>query len=210
MFNFFRCALLVAGVFVRKLACLTFFFSLLASAAATALERSRGYYVAISGSLAPNRGVSDANTSKHALNRLIESIVLGSLRIYFVCAGRAQLDYCAPRAEYPSVRAFALMPGVVRTRLFMDAGAGDSRPFNTVALPAATTLYLTSGRADWLSGRYRRGDPVVRVDFFLFFIYAGPVRYYSANWDVAEVERDWKDAILEQKALVNRLGVPRL
>ena len=46
--------------------------------------------------------------------------------------------------------------------------------------------------------------------FILFFIYAGPVRYYSANWDVAEVERDWKDAILEQKALVNRLGVPRL
>ena len=167
--------------------------------------------MAISGSLAPNRGVSDANTSKHALNRLIESIVLGSLRIYFVCAGRgAQLDYCAPRAEYPSVRAFALMPGVVRTRLFMDAGAGDSRPFNTVALPAATTLYLTSGRADWLSGRYRRGDPVVRVYFFIFFIYAGLVRYYSANWDVAEVERDWKDAILEQKALVNRLGVPRL
>lgn len=43
-------------------------------------------------------------------------------------------------------------------------------------------------------------------------IYAGspPTRYYSANWDVAEVERDWKDAILEQKALVNRLSVPRL
>ena len=110
--------------------------------------------------------------------------------------------------EYPSVRAFVLAPGVVRTRLFIEAGVGE--PLNTVALPAATTLYLTSGRADWLSGRYRRGDPVVRVYFFIFFIYAGLVRYYSANWDVAEVERDWKDAILEQKALVNRLGVPRL
>jgi len=134
-------------------------------AAATALEQSRGYYVAISsvGAQVRNPGTSDASMSKHAVNRLIEFITL----------------------EYPTVRAFALAPGVVRTRLFIEAGGGEH--INTAALPAATALYLTSGRADWLSGRY-----------------------YSANWDVAEVERDWKDAILEQKALVNKLSVPKL
>ncbi|KAN0132192.1 NAD(P)-binding protein [Lactarius tabidus] len=134
-------------------------------AAATALEQSRGYYVAISSIGAQVRipGISDMNISKHALNRLIEFIVL----------------------EYPSVRAFALSPGVVRTRMYVEAGVGAA--LNTVELPAATTLYLTSGRADWLSGRY-----------------------FSTNWDIAEVERDWKDAILEQKALVNKLCVPIL
>ena len=53
--------------------------------------------------------------------------------------------------EYPSVRAFALAPGFVPTRLVMEAQAGEAP--DTVALPAATMLYLTSGRADWLSGR---------------------------------------------------------
>jgi NADP-dependent 3-hydroxy acid dehydrogenase YdfG len=132
-------------------------------AAATALERSRGCFVAMSSTGAQVRipGTSDMNLSKFATNRLIEFIVL----------------------EYPSVRAFVLSPGVVRTRLLIEAKAGE--PLNTVALPAATTLYLTSGRADWLSGRY-----------------------YSANWDITEVERDWKDAILAQKALVNKLSVP--
>jgi hypothetical protein len=35
-------------------------------------------------------------------------------------------------------------------------------------------------------------------------------RYYSANWDITEAERDWKDAIVEQGALVNKLSLPRL
>ncbi|KAN0132188.1 hypothetical protein V8E53_009954 [Lactarius tabidus] len=136
----------------------------LIDAAATALEQSHGYFVAISGIGAQvrNPGTSDGSMSKHVVNRLIEFIVL----------------------EYPSVRAFALAPGVVRTRLFIEAGVREAP--DTVALPAATALYLTSGRADWLSGRY-----------------------YSANWDIAEVERNWKDAIIEQEALVNKLSLPR-
>ena len=43
------------------------------------------------------------------------------------------------------------------TRLFADAvpaGGGGFEAPDTVALPAATMLYLTSGRADWLSGRF--------------------------------------------------------
>ena len=45
-----------------------------------ALEQSRGYYVAISSIGAQVRipGNSDMNISKHALNRLVEFIVLGS------------------------------------------------------------------------------------------------------------------------------------
>ena len=35
-------------------------------------------------------------------------------------------------------------------------------------------------------------------------------RYYSSSWDITEVERDWKDAILEQKGLINKLNIPRL
>ncbi|KAI0249102.1 NAD-P-binding protein [Lactifluus subvellereus] len=133
-------------------------------AAIPALEKTQGHFVAISSVGAQLRipGSSDANISKHAVNRLVEFVSL----------------------EYPSVRAFALAPGFVPTRLVVDAQAGDAP--DTVALPAATMLYLTSGRADWLSGRY-----------------------YSSNWDIAEVERDWKDAIVEKGGLVNKLYIPR-
>ena len=35
-------------------------------------------------------------------------------------------------------------------------------------------------------------------------------RFCSANWDMAEVERDWKDIVLEKGGLVNKLYIPRL
>jgi len=63
-------------------------------------------------------------------------------------------------AEHPSIRAFALAPGLLPTRLAADAvpaGAGGSGGLETpdaIALPAATMLYLTSGPADWLTGRF--------------------------------------------------------
>jgi len=69
------------------------------------------------------------------------------------------------RPEHPSIRAFALAPGMLPTRLAADTrgdgatGYSDDDPDlrrlapDSVALPAATMLYLTSGRADWLSGR---------------------------------------------------------
>jgi len=134
-------------------------------AAVRALEKTHGYVVALSSVGAQLRipGSSDANISKSAVNRLVEFITL----------------------EYPGVRAFALAPGFVPTRLAMEAQAGDAP--DTVALPAATMLYLTSGRADWLSGRY-----------------------YSANWDISEVERDWKDVIDQKGGLVNKLHIPSI
>ncbi|KAI0248657.1 hypothetical protein BJV78DRAFT_1131020 [Lactifluus subvellereus] len=45
----------------------------------------------------------------------------------------------------------------------------------TIGLPTATILYLTSGKADYLSSRY-----------------------VSATWDLGEVERDWKEKIVAQ------------
>lgn len=152
-------------------------------------------------------GVSDANMSKHAVNRFIEFIVLGSsvrlrVAVYKNLIGRGA-RHCFRYAEYPKVRAFALAPGVVRTRLSVEAGATDFP--DKVALPAATTLYLTSGRADWLSGRsvdvHCRPGAHAHLD---------PARYYSANWDITEVERDWKDAILKGGGLVNKLDIPKL
>ena len=49
------------------------------------------------------------------------------------------------------MRAFSLSPGVVPTRMYVESGVDAA--LNTIELPASTTLYLTSGRADWLSGR---------------------------------------------------------
>ena len=51
-------------------------------------------------------------------------------------------------------------------------------------MAAATMLWLCTGRADWLNGRY-----------------------VSVNWDLGQVEREWKDKILAQDLLINKLDV---
>ncbi|KAH9997199.1 hypothetical protein BJV77DRAFT_1065279 [Russula vinacea] len=115
------------------------------------------------------RRASDACISIFAVDRLVESIAL----------------------EYPSVRVFALAPGLLPTCIAAEAipfyadGGGSGAP-DAVALPAAMMLYLTSGRASRLSGRY-----------------------CSAKWDMAEVERYWKDVILQRGGLLNKLYIPR-
>jgi hypothetical protein len=64
--------------------------------------------------------------------------------------------------------------------------SGGSFPVNsTVELAASTIQYLTSGKADYLSGRY-----------------------VSAQWDLGEVERDWKEKIIAQNSLVSKLSIP--
>ena len=47
------------------------------------------------------------------------------------------------------MRAFALSPGVVRTRMYVEAGVKVA--LNTVELLAATAPYLTSGHARGLA-----------------------------------------------------------
>ncbi|TFY65815.1 hypothetical protein EVG20_g5275 [Dentipellis fragilis] len=57
---------------------------------------------------------------------------------------------------------------------------------DTLALPACTMLALTTGRFDWLSSRF-----------------------VSSNWDLGEVERDWKTKIIDQNALTEKIQVPK-
>jgi hypothetical protein len=86
--------------------------------------------------------------------------------------------------EYPDIKVFPFNPGTVKTD--MQAEIGSSIPIDsTVGLAAAAILYLTSGKADYLSGRY-----------------------VPATWDLGEVERDWKEKIVAQNGLVNKLSIP--
>ena len=87
--------------------------------------------------------------------------------------------------ENPGIRIFCVHPGAVATQLNAEVQAPNP-PEDTQALPAATILYLTSGKADYLSGRY-----------------------VSATWDLGEVERDWKEKIVAQNGLVNKLSIPQ-
>ncbi|KAI9451084.1 NAD-P-binding protein [Russula earlei] len=90
-----------------------------------------------------------------------------------------------PFAEYPDIKVFAVHPGGVKTDMYADTGADFDFETNTVGLSAATILYLTSGNADYLNGRY-----------------------VSSTWDLGEVERDWKEKILAQNGLVSKLSIP--
>jgi len=129
-------------------------------------------------------------------------------RIIAVGSNAAQLriqfcsDYCTSKfalqrliefvaLEYPNIKSFVLHPGaVIATGLGEknydpDAPAFKGLECDTVALPAATILHLAAGKADWLHGRF-----------------------VSARWDLGEVERDWKEKILEGNALVCKLAIP--
>jgi len=61
-----------------------------------------------------------------------------------------------PPLEYPQVKTFSLHPGEILTQLQRDVRGvdGPSIKYDTPQLPAATMLFLTSGRMDWLNGRY--------------------------------------------------------
>ncbi|KAI0267850.1 NAD-P-binding protein [Gloeopeniophorella convolvens] len=133
-------------------------------AALPSLQKTNGYIFAISsvGAQLRHPRASDYSISKFAVNRLVEYIAL----------------------EYPQVKAFSLHPGGIETQIVADAQL-VLPIFDTLQLPACTMLYLASGKADWLNGRY-----------------------ISSTWDLGEVERDWKSWILENNGLVNTLVTP--
>ncbi|VDC05648.1 unnamed protein product [Peniophora sp. CBMAI 1063] len=92
--------------------------------------------------------------------------------------------------EFPNIPVYALHPGVVETNLVRSVELPDSLPaanvpFDTPELSAATMLHLTLGKAPWLSGRY-----------------------FSSNWDIEDVEKLWKEKIVEGNALVSVLAAP--
>ncbi|KAI0064851.1 NAD(P)-binding protein [Artomyces pyxidatus] len=129
------------------------------------LRVSKGYAVLISSAAAFLRipMASDYCMSKQALGRIAEYIKL----------------------EVPEVKSFALHPGSIATET--GRGTGSQFPMiDSLQLPAATCLYLTSGKTDYLDGRF-----------------------VSANWDLSEVEKDWKEKIVSQNGLVSKLHIPR-
>ncbi|KAI0260838.1 NAD-P-binding protein [Gloeopeniophorella convolvens] len=87
--------------------------------------------------------------------------------------------------EYPSVKAFAMHPGGVSTELTSSSSLPRELFIDPPELSASFTLHLASGKADWLNGCY-----------------------VSANWDIDELERDWKAKVLEKSAFVNKLHLP--
>ncbi|KAF8469850.1 hypothetical protein DFH94DRAFT_772925 [Russula ochroleuca] len=80
---------------------------------------------------------------------------------------RSHVCACARLSSYTRIAAETGSLGINR------GGAGII--LDTAAHPTATMPYLTSGRADRLSGRF-----------------------CSANWEMAEVGRDWKDLIVQK------------
>ncbi|KAJ3754780.1 NAD-P-binding protein [Lentinula raphanica] len=92
--------------------------------------------------------------------------------------------------EYPRVKSFTIHPGRIVTKAPKPRAGPPPKweppAADTLELPAATLLKLTdgSGRFDFLSGRF-----------------------LSANWDLEEVERDWKNEIVEKDMLLTRLVI---
>ncbi|KZS86891.1 NAD-P-binding protein [Sistotremastrum niveocremeum HHB9708] len=89
--------------------------------------------------------------------------------------------------EHPNVKSIAFHPGVIGTELGnVNEEVLKPMMLDTVQLAGATLLQLASGKYDWLSGRF-----------------------FSATWDLEELERVWKDDILEEDAFVARLAMPK-
>lgn len=110
------------------------------------------------------------------------------------------------------MKVFALHPGAHKTQLAEEGGVGfpDDITFDALQLPATTMLYLTSGRLDWLNGKSVQDLPdhalSLPSDELRY-----PARYLSANWDISEIERDWKEKIQidSENALVSKLTIPK-
>jgi hypothetical protein len=102
------------------------------------------------------------------------------------CALLTLINNRTSAAEYPDLKVFCVHPGIVATDLTVEYEGRTSRDLDSPALCASTILYVMSGKADYLSGRF-----------------------VASTWDLGEVERDWKEKIIAQNALVSKLHVPQ-
>jgi hypothetical protein len=94
---------------------------------------------------------SDYSTSKFTLGRLVEFAALGKSSEPFAYMACPQLLHYT---EYPELRIFVVHPGMIPTTLATETGIVDpSVWYDTVALPAATMLAISTGKAEWLRGR---------------------------------------------------------
>ena len=154
------------------------------------LLKTKGQVVIVTSAAAQVRfpNASEYCTSKHAINRFAEFVTIGDSHFLYIFTPPPRIGaerYFPHRfAEYPDIKVFSVHPGSIQTDM-ADEFAGNVPVDSTVGLAAATVLYLTSGKADYLSGRY-----------------------VSATWDLGEVERDWKEKIVMQNGLVSKLSIP--
>ncbi|KAE9383819.1 NAD-P-binding protein [Gymnopus androsaceus JB14] len=128
------------------------------------------------------------NVAHYALPHLTKS------KGYFIAVSSTAAQINIPFASayavsknIPRLNLSSLHPGSIKTEGSLGLESGmESMMIDTVQLPAATALKLTdgSGRFDWLSGRF-----------------------VSANWDLEEVERDWKKDTVNKDFLKTRFVV---
>lgn len=102
------------------------------------------------------------------------------------CALLTLINNRTSAAEYPELKVFCVHPGIVATDLTVEYEGRTSRDLDSPALCASTILYVMSGKADYLSGRF-----------------------VASTWDLGEVERDWREKIIAQNALVSKLHIPQ-
>jgi NAD(P)-dependent dehydrogenase (short-subunit alcohol dehydrogenase family) len=155
------------------------------------LLKTKGQVVIVSSGAAQLRipNASDYCISKFAIGRFAEFIALGepdstNIGFHFESVLNVSSISLIHFTEYPDIKVFSICPGAIKTNIYDEFGA--NHPLNsTLGLASGTILYLTSGKADYLSGRF-----------------------VSVRWDLGEVERDWKEKIVAENGLVNKLFIP--
>ncbi|KZT53704.1 NAD(P)-binding protein [Calocera cornea HHB12733] len=95
-------------------------------------------------------------------------------------------EFAAMETADDDVKVFSIHPGGVMTDLSKVAAKELAAVLiDDVQLPAWAMVRLVQGRDDYLSGRF-----------------------VSVTWDLDELEEKWKDAIISEDALKNRLALP--
>jgi NAD(P)-dependent dehydrogenase (short-subunit alcohol dehydrogenase family) len=160
-------------------------YHLLPSFAVPELLKTKGQVVILGsgGSQLRVPNASEYCISKHAMLRFAEFVTIGG----YYCFVFDSYWTSDPRrffVEYPGIKVFTIHPGSVKTDMY-DVAGGIFPVDSTVELAASTIQYLTSGKADYLSGRY-----------------------VSVQWDLGVIERDWKEKIIAQNGLVSKLSIP--
>ncbi|KAI0288742.1 hypothetical protein BC826DRAFT_971380 [Russula brevipes] len=137
-------------------------------AATHAILETKGSIIVVTSAVAQLRLLhgSDYCTSKFALGRLIEFAVLATLyRTSWFAYIRA-----SPRRDSNRIA-------------FGGWFTPQPQPsFDTVALPVATALTISAGKAEWLRGRF-----------------------WSSNWDISEGEVNWKEKTLKHNGLLGSI-----
>jgi len=117
------------------------------------VQKTKGYIFFISSAIAQIRTpfASAYSASKIAVNRLTEYTASGQSQ-YNISRNLTVESFRRMPTEYPEIKSFALHPGLPKTETALSSGVSGPY-YDSVSLSAATMLYLSAGKADWLNGR---------------------------------------------------------